>query len=220
MSIRKTSFTRGGGPFFVRPSGCTLGEVLGVVAGMLVPNLTGTGGGVRLDAAARRSASVLDDCHQSALATGKVHGMVFDADGRRFQVVREDPGVDAGDLPTDAPPTLTRVSLPGVLDPELPEGVKISSVSAFDSSLISGGEAGGDGSDGGSGGDGIRILFFPDGTTEFATLQLTGPDGDGRRIELNGLSGDVSIESLGRQEIEEAGQNGDNADSGQEGPGL
>lgn len=181
----------------LRTAGFTLVEIMVVVivmalmAGMLMPNLGGTAGTMRLNASARRIASLFDYCRQSAVATGQVHGIVFDNDNGRFEVVREEP-IDEETSP-DAPPTLTPVSLPGVLDPELPEGVSLASVSAFDTSIMSGDEDE----------EGFRILFFPDGTTEFATIKLTLPNGDGRKIELNGLSGDVSIERLDSDEMEE-----------------
>ena len=53
-----------------------------------------------------------------------------------------------------------------------------------------------------TGEDSLRILFFPDGTTEFARLYLEGHGGDRRRIELNGLTGVVTIVDPVREAIE------------------
>ncbi len=155
--------------------------VLAIAAAAIVPNMAGSLATTRLEDAARQVADLMDYAGNAARATGRVHGLVFEPDGRRFTLVREVPPPPEAGL--GQPPTLEAIKLPGPLARELPESIVLASVAVFERDLIGGEE------------DQVRILFFPDGTTEFATLYLTDPHGDERYVSLNGLSGTVEIES-------------------------
>jgi len=169
--------------------------VMAIVAGALAPNLGGTLQGLRLNAAARRIAEVMDYCHHAAVASGRVHGLVFAQDGVHYQVVAEaDPKETAhGGAGTDAEVAdedgtsarLAPVRLPGPLENTLPQGIRLASLEA------DGGAGGAMGNTPGT--KGTRILFFPDGASDFVTLGLETARGEGRSIRLNGLSGTVEI---------------------------
>ena len=155
--------------------------VIGIVAGAIIPNMAGSIGTIRLDGAAGRVAALLDYCYNAANSSGRVHGLLFDAEGRRFQVVAEyvpDPAYWTGAYEE---PRLESIRLPGLLDSALPEGIVLSGVGAFEDDLIFTEDGG------------VRILFFPDGTTEFATLYLADTRGEERYVSINGVSGTVTI---------------------------
>jgi prepilin-type N-terminal cleavage/methylation domain-containing protein len=155
--------------------------ILAVIAGAIIPNVASSIGSTRLEAAASQVGSVLEFCYSAASGTGRTHGLVFDGDGRRFQVVAEvppDPEQSSGVMET---PVLEPVSLPGLLSRQLPEGIVLESVAAFETDLLQGEN------------NQVRILFFPDGTTEFANLYLSDASGEQRLIEVNGFNGVVTI---------------------------
>lgn len=155
--------------------------ILAVVAGAILPTMMSSIGTTKLDTAASQIGGIMDFCYSSASATGRVHGLIFNSDKRRFQVVAEaDPDPEAP-ASLFEPPQLVPVSLPGLLDRELPEDLILESVEAFEEDLLTGEN------------DEARILFFPDGTTEFANLYLTDSAGEQRVVELNGFNGVVTI---------------------------
>jgi len=155
--------------------------IIGIMAAALVPNLVGSSGGVRMETAAQQVASIMDYCYNAAVSTGHVHGLVFNADGVRFEIVAEMPPPDDGAESDDTGPHLEPVPIPGLTQRALPEGIRVSNVWFFDQDIATAQE------------DQIRILFFPDGTTEFATLTLSDEHGNQRAIKLNGLSGTIAV---------------------------
>lgn len=179
--------------------------VLAILAGMMMPSLGGSLETVRLNAAANRVSDLFDYCHQAATATGRVHGLVFAGDGIHYQMIAEarpkkDEAGKSGDAgEAEKKPKLEPFKLPGVFETRLPEGVKLTSFESLEQEQ--GPDGAGEGSatrdqsaePSGAPGDGARILFFPDGTAEFATLVLGTARGDRRTIRLNGLSGAVRI---------------------------
>jgi prepilin-type N-terminal cleavage/methylation domain-containing protein len=76
---------------------------------------------------------------------------------------------------------LVRVPIPGFLDRTLPEGVALSGMETYETDLSTGETEGQ-----------FRILFFPDGTTEFAKVELSIASGPRRVLVLNGINGTVS----------------------------
>jgi type II secretion system protein H len=154
--------------------------VLAVVAGAVVPNFQSAVASLRLESACRRLAGLLDYCGQAARATGQVHGLIFSGDGVHYQAVCEvPPDEDSGD--EDQTPRLEPAPLPADLDRRLAEGVRLTGAEFFEEDLAK------------QEGGGIRILFFPDGTTEFASLRLRSTKGEERTLQLNGVSGTVTI---------------------------
>lgn len=173
----------------IRRGGFTLIEimvvviVLAIVTGAIVPNFSGSMEGARLETAAESLRGLLVACHQAATATGRVHGLILDERGARYRVVAEE-------TPRDERPDedsfsessrLVPARLTGFSEQALPEGVRLVSTEFFeeDLALARSGET--------------RILFFPDGTSEFATLTLATARGDRRAVKLNGLSGAVTV---------------------------
>jgi prepilin-type N-terminal cleavage/methylation domain-containing protein len=192
--------------------------VIGIVAMTLAPVLGGSASAMRLRAAGRNMGDLMDFCYRRAVATGRVHALVLSADGRRYEIVAEEPPraddatplgdatsataatrptspdaaaaealalaapapASADDDPT-APPTLVPVAFPGDAQKELPRGVRLGATTTQDATLSDAG-----------GGD-LRLLFFPDGTAEFASVTLLNDDGDQCVIKLDGLSGTVTV---------------------------
>ena len=120
---------------------------------------------------------------------------MFTSDGKRFRVVAER-AEDPQNPPGQEEATLDPVELPGFLDQALPEGVVLSAVGMFEDELAQADP------------DSIRILFFPDGTTEFATLTLSNALGDQRQIALNGWSGTISVARKSRASGEDEEEQG------------
>lgn len=154
--------------------------IISIMAGAVIPNLGGSMGTVRLKAGAREIADLMDFCYQSAVASGRVHALVFEEDGRRYEVVAERPD-ETGSFNPDAPPMLDPVSLPGNFDRTLPEEIAIHSMYVFETDLVRDEEGR------------LRVLFFPDGTTEFATLYLEDASGRRQSVEINGMSGEIRV---------------------------
>ena len=154
--------------------------VLAVIAGAVVPNLSAPLETTRLDAAARRVADLMDYCYANAAATGRVHGLIYLPGARRFEIVAEEP-IDPQSPSSDQPPELVPAILPGLLNDPLPEGVLIESAGVYEDDLDVVNE------------ERLRLLFFPDGTTEFATLSLVNDAGDRREVRLGGVSGTITI---------------------------
>lgn len=163
--------------------------VLSIVAALAIPDLRSASNRARLDGGARRIADLCDLGYRSAVGTGRVHALIFEGDRRHYALFSEgrpqSPDGDSagsGDESADpnGPPELSPVDTGGFGN-EMPEGVMIQSVKLANDVL---------GNDEGR----IRILFFPDGTTEFATIILTDEHGDKRRIKLNGISGVVKVD--------------------------
>lgn len=162
--------------------------VLSVVAALTIPDIKTAANRARLDGGARRIADLCDLGYRSAISTGRVHALIFENDRRHYALFAEGqpqaPGenTDAAAEPADpnGPPQLTPVDT-GTFGDEMPEGVLIESVRMASEVL---------GQDEGR----TRILFFADGTTEFATVILSDEIGDKRRIKLNGISGVVKID--------------------------
>lgn len=168
--------------------------ILAVLAGALIPNLAGSMGTARLDTAAHQVADLIDYGYHAASATGRVHALVFDSDRRGFQMVAEvEPELDDW-FSAVGPPRLEPVSVPGLTTRALPEGIRLDRIEVFEDELVEGEY------------DTIRVLFFPDGTTEFANLYLTDPSGEARLVELNGFSGAVTIS---RPDPETEGEQGE-----------
>ena len=171
--------------------------VLAIVAATVLPNLGGTAGTVRLTATTRHLAALMDYCYHAASATSRVHAIVISADGRQYRVVaevepefvRRESG-EGGELEADE--LLVPIRLPGRFSGTLPEGIAVGQVSMFETELSDAGE------------EQVRILFFPDGTTEFMSLVVTESGGAQRTIELNGLSGTVTISEPEQTEAEES----------------
>jgi prepilin-type N-terminal cleavage/methylation domain-containing protein len=63
--------------------------ILAILAGILTPNLQGALEGSRLETTAMRVSELMDFCYHSAIASGRVHGLIFNSDGVHFQVVAE-----------------------------------------------------------------------------------------------------------------------------------
>lgn len=154
--------------------------ILGIIAGVMIPNLGGSIDSTRLETASGRIAELLDYCYNAAVATGRVHGVIFSPDGRQYKVVVETPP-DAENPESDQP-TLEPVKLPGMIESPLPDGIKLAEAAAFEEDLLTTEEGE------------VRVLFFPDGTTEFANLTLSDDKGAKRVVKLNGLSGTISVE--------------------------
>ena len=154
--------------------------VLGVIAAAVVPNLSGPLESTRLDAAARRVADLMDYCYANAAATGRVHGLIYLPGENRFEIVAEEP-LDPSSPPSDQPPELVPAVLPGLLNDPLPEGVVIESAAVYEDDLDAVNE------------ERLRLLFFPDGTTEFAMLSIVNDAGDRREVRLGGVSGTITI---------------------------
>lgn len=228
--------------------------IIGIIAAVVVPNLSGPADSVRLESASRRVADLMDFCYHAAATTGRVHALLYDNVTRRFDVVSEAPPVvldpatgtpltdtttpladsaaasalsdaataDASltdDTALGGEAALIPVSIPGYLDRTLPQGISASTLETFEADLLSagltapdttGGAAAavatttdGTASDTETTADGaavqdatsapFRILFFPDGTTEFAKLELDAADGSRRQIWINGLVGTVTV---------------------------
>lgn len=159
--------------------------LLGMIAAMVVPDLRGSAERSRMESGARRIADLCDLGYRSAVGTGRVHALVFERDGRKYALLAESAKQNAN---PGAPSELEPVRLPGTIGSELPEGVKLTSAAFLDETL-SRDEV-----------DRVRILFFPDGTTEYVVLTLTGESGDRRKIMLNGLSGTVTVEEAGPEQ--------------------
>lgn len=166
--------------------------VLSVVAALTIPDIKSAANRARLDSGARRISDLCDLGYRSAVATGRVHALIFESDRRYYMLFSEgrqqNPvlgGASSSDSSADpadpnGPPELTPVDTGGFGN-EMPDGVTIQSVKLANDVLSH---------DEGR----IRILFFPDGTTEFATIVLTDELGSKRLIKLNGISGVVSVD--------------------------
>lgn len=166
--------------------------VIGVVAGVVVPNLGGSLETVRLNAAARRLSEALDYAHQRAVTTGRVHCLTIAGEGRELRLLA-DPAPDTEDAvdawerlapdprELESEPELEDVRDAARLLGEWPEGVAVVEVSTFEEGLVEGEE------------DEARIFFFPDGTCEFARLRLESANGGLRDVALNGLNGGVTV---------------------------
>ena len=164
--------------------------VIAIVSASMVPALQGPARRVRLDSAARQIGELMNTCYFNACSTGRVHGLIFMADNRSFELVAEPlPDPDEPEEFQDA--HLEPIHLPGLTDIVLPEGIELQSVSAFADDLMVDED------------DRIRILFFPDGTTEFASLYIGYEEGARRRIRLNGLSGTIRISDPDMEELDE-----------------
>ena len=174
--------------------------VIGIVTGVVVPSLQGSTGSVRLEAAARQLSDLMGYCYQSAVTTSRTHALLIDADGRHIRIAAEPggPPPKEGEGQQDKDSSSTEewepVELPSADASLLPEGVTVTDVSAAEDELLAEGE------------DGIRILFFPDGTTEFASVILNDEGGDQREIYLNGLSGATQIVQPSPEEMESAAE--------------
>ncbi len=181
------------------PDGFTLIEVLvvivvlAIVAGVAIPDMGSAAATARLDAGARRVADLADWCYRSAIASGRVHALLIEDEGRSLQVVAEsrprptagEPIVPVGSsTPAGTPPELEPVSLPGMLGRSLPEGIRVSDASFYEEDLAD------------QDPNRVRILFFPDGTTEFAGIELVGERGARRKVRINGLSGRINLEEV------------------------
>ena len=169
--------------------------ILGIVGAMVAPNIGGAVERARLDAAARQLAGLAAFGYRSATSTGRVHALVFDEEGRRFELVAElppDEEMAEEEIDPEAPPRLEPVPMPRTIDRELPEEIALVDVSLFEEDLAH--------TEDGA----LRILFFPDGTTEFADLTLASRTGLRRTISINGLSGTVVISDPGPAEESDA----------------
>lgn len=156
--------------------------ILGIMAGVLLPNMDSPRGGASLDGAARNLSDLMDYAFTAAVSTGRTHGLVFKEDGSEFILVAENPDADpAAPAVDEMEGGLAPVFLPGTMSNTLPPGIRLTNAHAFETDLVEG-EPGC-----------TRILFFPDGTTEFITLELTDARGDRRTIKLNGISGTIQI---------------------------
>lgn len=234
--------------------------LIGIIAGMVVPQLVGSSDTVRLDAAAHRVGDMMDFCYHAAASSGKVHALLFDTAQRRMDVVCEsatpppgadsEAGAEAADplaatqaaadgaaaqpetsapadasagaasgasadatggtgeasgttgasaaagtalaVPDpDAPINLVPVSIPGYMDHTLPEGIALSASETYEAELSQGENEGQ-----------FKLLFFPDGTTEFARIELSIAAGQRREVFLNGLNGNVTVTDPDREETE------------------
>lgn len=162
--------------------------VIAIMVASIAPSMTGGIGNVRLDAAARQIAGLMDYCYNAAPVSGQVHALVFDPEGRRFEVLWEVPdemlsGDELSDLNMYGA-ILEPVNVPGIYARDMPEGIELFEANLFENLVAT--QEGEEESE-------LRILFFPDGTTEFALLTLINEDGDMRTIDLNGLSGTIVI---------------------------
>jgi type II secretion system protein H len=203
-------------------SGMTLIElmvvivILGIVSAMILPSFGGSMDSVRLTGAARDLASTMDFAYRSAIASGRVHALTIDADRKRFELLAERPPEPAAadafgaDAPLDrapelladplAEPELVPVPIPGYIPRELPEGIRVGMIAVVDRELSTTGDGN------------ARLLFFPDGTAEYASLGLTNESGDQCVVTLDGLTGMIDV---GQVEPQTAAQDADaNADAG------
>lgn len=162
--------------------------VIAIVGAALLPDYGSLTATMRLKAGARRLADAMDACYGAAAAEGRIHGLMIDpGEGRFFAVAekrgeREEEGATpVDDLMPGGELELEPMRRSGLLPGELPEGVMIDEVWVFDDELAEG-EAGR-----------IRIFFFPDGTAEFTTLELSNERGERLVVELDGLSGTIEI---------------------------
>ncbi len=181
--------------------------VLSVVAALTIPDIKSAANRARLDAGARRVADLCDLGYRSAVGTGRVHALIFEGDRRHYalyaegrpQGAEDDAVGEASGESTDSggQAQLTPVDTGG-FGKEMPEGVLILSVRMASEALAH---------DEGR----TRILFFPDGTTEFATVILGDELGSRRRIRLNGISGVVKVDEPAP---------GENMDEEEPGPGM
>lgn len=175
--------------------------VIAIVAGAIVPNLGG-GDSRRLAAAASGFADTLDYCYTAALSTGRVHGVMFRLGAREFEPVvealppSEEEQAEAAmtgaiaEESLDEGPAMEPVSIPGLVERALPEGIVFADFVAFDGSLAAAGEDA----------DAVRLLFFPDGTTEFARIVIEDEKGERHSVRINGLTGAMSLEPVGAEE--------------------
>jgi len=172
--------------------------LIGIVTGLVVPSLHGSTGTVRLEAAARQMSDLMDYCYQSAVTSGRTHVLLIDAGGRKLRIAAESDGgsIEGNEKPQaeeeHASGQWASVAFPFAEAGRLPEGVALTEISAAEEDLLAQGE------------EGIRILFFPEGTTEFATLVLSDAGGDRREVYLNGLSGATRIVRPSREDLESA----------------
>ena len=154
--------------------------VIALVSALVIPNLGGSVGGLRIESAARQLAGLMDYCYQSATSTGRVHALLFNDEARAYVVLAE-PKADPA-LPEDVgEPKLEPVALPGFVERELKVGIRLSSVRLFETDLAQ--DASG----------GIRLLFFPDGSAEFARLTLVDESENQRIIVLDGMTGAARV---------------------------
>lgn len=169
--------------------------IIAISAAVLVPNLGAPSGAVGLEVAARRVADLLDYAYNAAVSTRRVHAVVFSGDGAEVVLLAEaapspEDGAetDASGLPASptaadefGEPSLEPVGFPPSLARGLPPGIRLTNANAFEEDLLAGEE------------ETTRILFFPDGTTEFVNLELSDEREQRIMVKLNGLSGAVRI---------------------------
>ncbi len=155
--------------------------LIAIVTATIVPNLGGSAGGRQLDATAEQFENLFDYCYNASLSARRVYGVIFAPDHQAFDVVSFRIERNPDDPEAQEEAFVESVKVPGLTEKKLPEGVRLAEVIAFDETLIHGPE------------EDIRILFFPDGSTEFATLIFEDESGDQRGLDLNGLSGSVRV---------------------------
>ena len=173
-------------PTAVVSSGMTLIElmvvivVLGIVASLIIPQFGGSLASMQLRGSARGVGDLMDYCYHAAVSSGRVHALVFNADGHRFDILADRPREAAGSAGAEAP-GLEPISIPGYVERALPAGVRVGQVWTFDQEL----SATQDGD--------VQLLFFPDGTAEFAAITLANAEGDQCTVTLDGLSGMIEV---------------------------
>jgi type II secretion system protein H len=167
--------------------------VLGIVATMIVPTIGGSLGSMELKRATRDLGDLMDYCYHAAIDSGRVHALILDSEGRRFDIVAErlsewaaDGTFDEQDLipavgdPLE-PAELEPIAIPGYIDRVLPVGIRVAGVWAYDEEISA--------SDQGR----VQLLFFPDATAEFAVITLVNEEGDQCKVSIDGLSGLIEV---------------------------
>lgn len=200
--------------------------LIAILAGTLAPNFQGSISTLRLREAVERVVNAMDYCRYAAVGTRRVYGIVFSEDGFGFEIVAEpqklqnpeslslassngaNPEEEAWMLPDlhdinplavereqsqdinsdSAMATLEPVRFDGPQSRKFPEGIRLSDYNFFEEGLAQTEE-----------GD-LRILFFPDGSSEFAALVLEAADGDRRKLSLNGVSGVIRVTRMRPEE--------------------
>lgn len=156
--------------------------VIGIVIAAVVPNLGGTASRRRVESAAWQISDLLDYCYNSSLATGRVFAFVVSPDRKAFDIVAERGATEDEQAEGLTGPFYESIKMPGLDVRSFPEGIVLADVRTFDESLLFDEE------------ETIRIFFFPDGTTEFATLLLEDEAaGEIQALELNGMTGALRL---------------------------